>query len=82
MKCIIPLITLDISSAFFAWLRRNSKMTSSSLNKYVFVVHCCTNAYIEYNVLLVAFQGLNDKLVFAEMLNREFLGLMTPQLKK
>ena len=82
MKCIIPLITLDISSAFFAWLRRNSKMTSSSLNKYVFVVQQCTKTYIEYNVLLVAFQGLNDKLVFAEMLNREFLGLMTGQLEK
>ena len=39
MASLIPLITLDISSAFFAWLRRNSKMTSSSLNKYVFVVH-------------------------------------------
>ena len=81
-RCIIPLIALEISSAFFAWSRRNSKMTSSSLNKYVFVVHRCTNTYIEYNVLLVAFQGLNDKLVFAEMLNREFLGLMTAQLKK
>ena len=82
VKCTIPLIALEISSAFFAWSRRNLKMTSSSLNKYVFVVHRCTNAYIKYDVLLVAFQGLNDKLVFAETLNREFLGLMKDQLKK
>ena len=49
----------------------------TSMYKYVHYL-----MYIKYNVLLVAFQGLNDKLVFAEMLNREFLGLMTPQLKK